>query len=204
MVGGELARRGGVHSNVPRFCGTGIIPTRGCEVQGEQPRSELALSGDSSIHPLHTATSELTGYFEATIGEDGQLDLAAPIAGEIEIPVDSIQSGNTLIDREMRNRLNTRRFPQVVAKLIEIRKKSGPGRYQAIGDLTFHGVTKRLEDDLMIQQIDERTIEIQGEINLDVRDFKVEPPKLLALKVHPDVKAKLRFVVERTNQDERD
>jgi polyisoprenoid-binding protein YceI len=167
-------------------------------------RSELALSGDSSIHPLHTATSELTGYFEATIGEDGQLDLAAPIAGEIEIPVDSIQSGNTLIDREMRNRLNTRRFPHVVAKLIEIRKKSGPGRYQAIGDLTFHGVTKRLEDDLMIQQIDERTIEIQGEINLDVRDFKVEPPKLLALKVHPDVKAKLRFVVERTNQDERD
>jgi hypothetical protein len=61
-----------------------------------------------------------------------------------------------------------------------------------------------LEDDLLIQQIDERTIEIQGEINLDVRDFKVEPPKLLALKVHPDVKAKLRFVVERTNQDERD
>lgn len=165
-------------------------------------RSELALSGDSSIHPLHTATNELRGFFEATIGEDGQLDLAAPIAGEIEILVDTLNSGNTLIDREMRNRLNTRRFPQVVAKLIEIRNKSGPGRYRTIGDLTFHGVTKRLEDELMIQQIDERTLEIQGEINLDVRDFNVEQPKLLALKVNPDFKAKLRFVVERTNHDD--
>lgn len=166
--------------------------------------SELSLAGESSIHPLHTMTTELKGYFEGSFDEDGQLDLSAPVDGHIEIPVESLRSGNMLIDRELRKRLATRRFPQIEAKLIEIRQKSGSGRYYAVGDLTFHGVTRRLEDDLIVQQIDGRIVEIQGEINLDVRNFKVEPPKLLILKVHPTVKARLHLVVERMDHGESD
>lgn len=163
-------------------------------------RSILALSGESSIHPLHTATTQLKGYFVATFDGDGQIDLSAPVDGQIQMPVESLKSGNVLIDRELRNRLDVRRFPQVGAKLIEIRDKNGPERYRAVGDLTFHGMTQRLEGELIVRQVDEQTIEIQGEIDLDVRDFKVEPPSLLVLKVQPAVKAKLHFVVKRANQ----
>ena len=165
-------------------------------------RSTLALSGESSIHPLHTTTTQIKGYFVATFDEDGQMDLSAPVGGQIQIPVESLRSGNTLIDRELRKRLDMRRFPQVVGNLIEIRGKNGPERYQVVGDLTIHGVTQRLEGELIVRQVDERIIELQGEINLDVRDFNVEPPSLLVLKVHPALKAKLHFVVEHANQFE--
>lgn len=163
-------------------------------------RSTLALSGESSIHHIHTATTQLKGYFVATFDEDGQIDLSALVDGEIQMPLESLKSGNAFIDRELRNRLDIRRFPQVVAKLLEFRGKNGPERYRAVGDLTFHGTTQRLEGELIVQQVDEQTIEIQGEIDLDVRDFKVEPPSLLILKVYPAVKAKLHFVVKRANQ----
>jgi hypothetical protein len=118
-------------------------------------RSELALEGESSIHPLHTATTDLKGYFEATLNDAGQLDLSAPVSGQVEMLVESMKSNNVLIDREMQKRLNTRRYPRVVAELVAVEQRSGMGHYRAAGDLTFHGVTKRLEDELILQQIDE-------------------------------------------------
>jgi len=158
-------------------------------------RSQLILEGESSIHPLHTATNELKGYFEATLDADGQLDLSVPVSGQVEMLVESMKSNNALIDREMQKRLNTRRYPRVVAELLALRQQNGPGHYLAAGDLTFHGVTRRLEDELIVRQVDERTVEIQGEITIDVRNFNVDPPKLLILRVYPEVKVNLRFVV---------
>lgn len=159
-------------------------------------RSELELAGDSSIHPLHTKTTEVTGYFEAELDPDGNLDLSRPVAGRVEIPVESLKSGNVLIDREMQNRLNTRRYPKVTAEVVEMSQMDGGGQYRAVGDLTFHGVKKRLADELVIRRLDEKTIEIRGDITLDVRQFNVEPPRLLMLKVQPEVTVKLRFVAE--------
>ena len=163
-------------------------------------RSELALAGESSIHPLLTKTNSLNGYFEATLGEDGQIDLSAPVSGQIEVPVDSMKSNNALIDREMRNRLNMRRFPKVRAELVSIPRQYGVGRYHAVGDLSFHGVTHRLEGELIVQQVNTQTIEIKGEIHIDVRDFNLNPPKLLMFRVYPNVTATLQFVVSLVNE----
>lgn len=164
--------------------------------EGVNGRSELALQAESSIHPLHTVTNELTGYFEATIDGGGQIDLSAPVSGQIEILVSNLKSNNNFVDRELHNRLNVQRYPRIVAKLLEIKKGKGDGKYAAVGDLSFHGVTRRLEDELIVRQVDERTVEIQGDIVLDVRNFNVEPPKLLMLRVHPEVEVKLHFVAQ--------
>jgi polyisoprenoid-binding protein YceI len=159
-------------------------------------RSELALEGESSIHPLHTSTQEIEGYFEAVLGDDGQLDLSVAPTGRLEVYIEGLKSGNGLIDREMQRRLNTRRFPSVIAEVVEVKAGDGKGRYRASGDLTFHGVTRRLEDDLTISLLDDHTLEIKGEITIDVRNFNVDPPKLLMVKVHPEVKAKLQVVAK--------
>jgi polyisoprenoid-binding protein YceI len=162
-------------------------------------RSEMSLAGDSSIHPLHTKATEVKGYFEATLDDDGLLDLSEPVAGKVEIPVDSLRSGNALIDKEMQSRLNTRRYPRVMAEVVEIEKLGDSGKYRAIGDLTFHGVKKRLTDKLEIELLDENTIQIQGKITIDVRQFNVEPPKLMMLKVYPEVTVSLHFVAARVD-----
>jgi hypothetical protein len=49
---------------------------------------------------------------------------------------------------------------------------------------------------LTISLLDDHTLEIKGEITIDVRNFNVDPPKLLMVKVHPEVKAKLQVVAK--------
>lgn len=155
-------------------------------------RSELSLEAESSVHPIHASTTKLEGYFEAELLANGQLDLSTPPAGRLEVYIENLESGNKLIDRETQRRLNIRRFPSIVAKVVEIRPGDSDGHYRATGDLTFHGETRQLENGLTVRQLDQRTIEISGQITVDVRNFGVEPPKLFMLKVHPDVKATLK------------
>ena len=160
-------------------------------------RSELYLEAESSVHPIHASTTDLEGYFEAELLADGQLDLTVAPSGRLEVFIDSLESGNKLIDRETQRRLNTRRFPSIIAEVLEIRQTADNGRYQAAGNLTFHGETQRLEDSLTVKQLDEHTIEVSGQITFDVRDFGIEPPSLLMLKVYPEIKARLKVVAER-------
>ena len=162
-------------------------------------RSRLSLEGQSSMHPIESSTTQLEGHLEAELLDSGQLDLAAPPSGRFELAVEDLKTGNDLYDLEMKRRLDTRRYPMIVAELLELRSLNQDNRYRAAGNLTFHGVTRRLEGDVTIIQVDERTLEIGGEQTFDVRDFHVTPPKLLMLKVYPEVKVTLKAVVKRTD-----
>ena len=162
-------------------------------------RSELSLEAESSVHPIHASTNELEGFFEAELLEDGRLDLSVAPTGHLEIYIESLESGNKLIDRETQRRLNTRRYPSIIAEIVEVHAENGNKHYQATGDLTLHGKTQRLKNNLMVKQLDERTIEVSGEITVDVRDFGITPPKLLMIKVYPEVKATLKVVAERVD-----
>jgi polyisoprenoid-binding protein YceI len=128
---------------------------------------------------------------------DGQLDLATQPSGSIEVLVEDLKSMNPLYDREVRKRLDMRRYPKIRADVVEIREALGENRYLAVGDVAFHGVTQRLEDELIVKQLGEGTIEIRGEITINVRDFKVNPPNLPMVGIMPTVQVKLRLVLER-------
>jgi polyisoprenoid-binding protein YceI len=76
----------------------------------------------------------------------------------------------------------------------EVKETSG-GRYLVQGDLTFHGVTRPVEGELSIKA-DNGSLVLEGEQTFDIRDFGVDPPKILMLKVHPDVKVRVRAIAE--------
>lgn len=160
-------------------------------------RSELALEARSSVHPIHSVTRELDGYVELQLGEDGRLDLSIPPQGRLEIEVEKLKSGNALIDRAMQGRLDTRRYPLIKAELSALQATDQAGRYRAWGDISFHGVTQRLEDELIITLLDDGALEIRGSTQVDVRDFKMQPPRLLMLRVEPEVNVKLKLIAER-------
>ena len=69
------------------------------------------------------------------------------------------------------------------------------GQYQVRGDLSFHGITRPVEGELLIKA-DISSIVLEGEQTFDIRDFGVDPPKILMLKVHPDVKVRVRAIAE--------
>jgi polyisoprenoid-binding protein YceI len=77
-----------------------------------------------------------------------------------------------------------------------MRKLDSSDRYQVAGELKFHGVTRREEGEVTVEVSDDRTLVVDGEQTFDVRDFDLEPPKFLMLKVHPDVSVRVHVVAE--------
>ena len=71
-------------------------------------------------------------------------------------------------------------------------------RYQLHGDLTFHGVTRQVEDEVSVDAPNPDTLVIEGEHVFDVRDFGVRPPRLGLLRVHPEVSVTISVEAERT------
>ena len=55
------------------------------------------------------------------------------------------------------------------------------------GDVTFRGVTNSYEDEMTIAQLDDATLQLDGRATFDIRDFGMEPPRILMLRVHPEV-----------------
>lgn len=161
-------------------------------------RSPLAAEARSSVHPIRVEATGFQGYLDLELA-DGRLDLAAPVGGHVEFPADRVKTGNRLYDYELDRRLDVRRYPRMTGDVREIRPRVGGNGYRMRGDLTFHGVTRSVEGDLRVRPLDDQTIEVEGELQLDMRDFGLEPPKLLMLRVHPDVRVRARAIAKRAS-----
>ena len=157
-------------------------------------RSRLWAEARSTLHPVRVETDGLTGTVEADV-VDGQPRLAAPF--RVDIDAERLRSGNGLVDGELQKRLDTRKFPRVVGAVKEVELLGAPGRWRLRGELTLHGVTQKTDVDVSVRVLDERTLEIEGEKTIDMRDYGMPPPKLLFLKVQPDVKIRARLTAQR-------
>jgi polyisoprenoid-binding protein YceI len=160
----------------------------------EPERSEVQIDARSSLHPIHTAARGLEGFVELDVLGGGRVNLQSPARAKLAFPVDQLSSGNALEDRELNRRIDARRFPSIDGVLDELRETGREGRHLARGDLTFRGVTNTYEDEVTIEQLDERTLRLVGEHTFDIRDFGMEPPKIMMFRVDPDVKVRVEIV----------
>lgn len=158
-------------------------------------RSQVWIEAKSSLHPIHGEGKGLSGSIEAEV-VDGRLALnGAQPQIQLELPIASLKSGKAIEDAEMMRRVDARRYPTIRGKVTEVKESSG-GRYHMRGDLTFHGVTKPVEGEVSMSTDGDSTIVFEGQETFDIRDFGVQPPKILMLKVHPDVNVRVRVVAQ--------
>jgi polyisoprenoid-binding protein YceI len=160
-------------------------------------RSRVWIEARSSLHPIHSETTGLDGWLEMEIEGGGRVNLSVPPKALLELPVEMLSSGNGLYDREMRRRINARRFPTMRGELTEMKELDGEGRYAVSGDLTFHGVTRRVEGEITVTAMDDQTIRVTGEQVFDIQDFDLDPPKILTLRVYPDVTVRIEIIAGR-------
>jgi polyisoprenoid-binding protein YceI len=158
-------------------------------------RSRVWTESRSSVHPIHGEADGLQGEMDLQL-LDGRLDLSVPPRIRLELDVERLKSGNALYDGEMLRRIAARRFPTIVGQVTEMREIDSSDRYRVAGELKFHGVTRLEDGEVTVEVNDGRTLVIEGEQTFDVRDFDIEPPKLLMLKVHPDVTVRVHVVAE--------
>jgi polyisoprenoid-binding protein YceI len=160
-------------------------------------QSQVLIHAKSSLHPIRTRSVGLEGFLAMDVLGGGRVDLDSSTSAKLSFPVDKLSSGNALEDRELKRRIDARRFPTIDGELGELRAGPILGRYFARGDLTFRGVTNTYEDEVTITELDDQTLKLEGEHTFDIRDFGMEPPKILMLRVQPDVDVRVEIVARK-------
>jgi polyisoprenoid-binding protein YceI len=157
-------------------------------------RSSVTIDASSSVHPIHSQTKGLEGWLELELLDDGRVNLAAPPAARLSLPVEQLKSGNPLEDRELRRRIDARRYRTIDGELTGMTQGGRAGVYRVRGDITFRGVTRSYEDEMTFTRRDAGTIAVTGHSTFDIRQFGMEPPKVLMLRVHPEVRVAIEVV----------
>ncbi|MGH9115206.1 MAG: hypothetical protein ACRDWW_05185, partial [Acidimicrobiales bacterium] len=76
-------------------------------------RSRVWIDARSSVHPIHSSTDGLDGHVELELDEHGRVDASVKAAARVSLPVARLSSGNALEDRELRKRIDAKRFPVI-------------------------------------------------------------------------------------------
>lgn len=142
--------------------------------------SAITFHANTSLHPV-VATAPVSGWFEAEL-LDGAFAPGSKLAGTIEVDVDSIRSGNPLYDAETKRRIDVKSHPTIRAAITDTVAVDGPDA-TIEGAVDFNGESAKLEGVLTVASGDELT----GEGTVDIRWWGLQPPRLLAFKVQPDV-----------------
>jgi polyisoprenoid-binding protein YceI len=159
-------------------------------------RSRLWAEARSSLHPIHVETTGLTGYLEIEL-EGSRLKPDVAVSARIELEAERLKTGTELYDHELERRLELERYPRITGTVHEVHSLDSGRRYLVRGELSLHGVTRKVSGEVTIRIADDRTIEVEGEKELDMRDYGLDPPRLLMLRVYPEIRVRARVVAER-------
>jgi hypothetical protein len=159
-------------------------------------RSQLWIEATSSVHPIHSRSDGLEGHFELDTAPDGTPVFGVPPVGQISLAVKRLRAGNPLEHRELQRRIEARRHPTIDGTVTAAERIEGTARWAVTGELTFRGVARECKDEVTIEAVDDRTVRLAGESTFDVRDFGMEPPRILLLRVDPMVAVRIEVIAE--------
>jgi len=153
-------------------------------------RSRILAEARSPLHPIRVETSGLQGFLDLQV-ENGELRFGP--AAHVELRVELLRSSNSLIDGELQRRLEARKYPTVQGELREARPL-GNDRWLLRGELSLHGVRQPMDVEVTLRQGPGEGVELEGSQTIDMRNFDLEPPKMLFLRVDPRVKIRALLV----------
>ncbi len=157
--------------------------------------SPVTITAHSTGHDSHATATGLTGTLEVQLDDADKPVLSAPYSAHLTLPVESIRSHSHIQDREMKRRLDTHRHPNIQVDVSEATELDATGRYHATAQVTVHGQTKPISGDVTLTVAGSRLV-LEGKQVIDMRDFGIEPPRLIILKVQPQVTVQVRITAE--------
>lgn len=156
----------------------------------------MSLDGRSTVHPIHAETDGLVGWIRGRlVAGTGPATIEA---GQVEIPLGGLSSANALYDAELRRRIDVRRYPTALGVLSQWTPTPEPGTYRVRGTVTFRGVTRTVESTMTLAVESAGPVVLSGSCVLDIRDYGMTPPRLLALRVYPEVTVRVALIGRRS------
>jgi len=160
---------------------------RGFRVVEEQ--SAIMIRARSNVGAIDFGTTGLRGRITAEV-RDGAVVSAH---GRVEVDIAALTSGNSLYDAELRRRVDARAFPVAAVDLEEAWPLGVDGRAEVVGQLTFHGVNVKLDGAVGVTVVNDDRLVVTGERVIDIREFQLEAPTLMMLRIYPDVQVLLHL-----------
>lgn len=155
--------------------------------------SRVWVDARSSVHKIHSTADGVDGYLEIDFMDGDGVDLNVPTSATLSLPVHRLTSGNSLEDRELQKFVDITRYPTIDGVLTAIEHVEGQ-RYRVTGELAVRGVSRPCQDEVRIMPVDDRTIRLVGESTFDIRDFGLQPPRILMLRVEPTVVVRIELI----------
>ncbi len=161
-------------------------------------RSALLLQSRSNIGAVQFGTREVTGYLDIALNTGGVATDQAPVA-KLEVGLAELTSGNALYDDELRQRLDVRRFPVATVELQQAHALPDD-TYRVGGLVTLHGISAQLQGSVKLAVAHSGELTVTGEQVVDIRDFDIDVPSVLMLRIYPDVKVALHLVAREVSE----
>jgi A/G-specific adenine glycosylase len=146
---------------------------------------------EDSYDAFDGRTNKVTGVIAA--------DPANPSASTVEVAVDmaSLDTGNSLRNREMRELyLDTKDHPTTKFKSVSVDGPSSiapnqPAEIKVTGDVTLHGVTKRMTIPVRVVLIPDGRIHATSSFTVHMPDFGINVPNNILVTVNNDIPVRL-------------
>ncbi|MGH7687047.1 MAG: YceI family protein [Candidatus Dormibacteria bacterium] len=159
-------------------------------------RSTVDIGLRVNLHPSHITATGVRGTIECELDDHGRPDLERPYSAELTLPVDAISSGIGLQDREMRRRMGASRYPVITARVVHGEPGAdGDGSFRATAKLTIHGQTREVTGEVRFS-LSDSTVQADAQAVINIKDFGIDPPRLIVLRVEPDVDVRAHIVAE--------
>ena len=146
--------------------------------------SKLWFEGTSTLHGYKCVAKEITGSFimKEMISDSTTIRFSnAAIAGILQIPVLSIDSGKGKMDKKMRKLLKADDHPEIIFELTSLElTASGKDQVQlkTMGNVKVAGVEKTIALEVIGNLEPNGTIRFSGSKKLLMTDFNIKPPTM--------------------------
>ena len=106
--------------------------------------------------------------------------------------MERLTSGDALYDRELRQRMDARRYPTIAGRLAGIVLGDTHADYVVTGEISFHGKTRTFEHGMQISVNDEG-VALTGDDVFDIHEFGMKPPSMLMVSVYPEIAVRVEL-----------
>lgn len=162
--------------------------------------SMVKVKGTSTLHEWTMESSTINGEIDASSPEIWKSTSKAVVV----IPVTSLKSEHSKMDKLMAESLKADKFPQIRFELTEALPQNANGNAftaKTRGKLTIAGVTKDVTLDVQGARDAAGRYTITGQAPIRMTAFGIKPPTAMmnTIKTGDDVQVSFRWVVAKTN-----
>jgi polyisoprenoid-binding protein YceI len=139
-------------------------------------RNEMIIKGTSNLHDWEMDAKNVKGNMEADIKDNKILSINSLA---LDIDVNSIKSGKSLMDKKTYNALKSEFYPEIRFNLSGITDMTDNEKGQLLtakGVLSIAGINKSIRIKTLGSMNNNGELSFKGSKSLKMSDFNVEPP----------------------------